>query len=75
MGTAIAIMMMVIEALPAAINGVEGAIALVNLGKKILGNSVTEDRMPTPEEVISVRKLRQDDYDDFYTDDPDELGL
>lgn len=65
----LSIVLLIAEALPAAINGVESAKKLVELGRDIFTKVADEDRDATPEEIASVRALREDRYDDFYTDD------
>lgn len=63
---------LVIEAAPHAIRGAKAAIEVVTAGKEIYDAATAEGRDATDEEVARVRALRQDHYDDFFTDDEAE---
>ena len=57
------------EAVPLMIQGVEGAIDVFQAGKAIWDKAHNEGREPTDDEIESVRNIRKQHYDDFYSDD------
>lgn len=70
--TTMALLAMILEALPLAIKGVESAVALVESGSKLFSKVINENRDPTEAEVASVRQIREQHYTDFYEDDEAE---
>ena len=65
-----AILLMVMQVLPMAIQGATGAIEVIKVAAGVFKTMEAEGRVePTDEEIAKVRSLRSRHYPDFFADD------
>lgn len=69
MGTAIAFAAVLLKYIPLVIQGVTGAISMLEWGSKKVNQFVEEGRDPTPEEWAELNAMTDDLRDMLHSDD------
>ena len=64
------VLSIVMQMLPMAIQGVQGAVEVIQVAAEVFKTMEDEGRVePTDEEIAKVRSLRARHYPDFFADD------